>query len=213
MKQKAKWITLEDIHRRYDQFHGYENLDLTAVVRNPTQVEKHNQYCEQMYASLSQAGLSELIRFKGAILYPDGTTSALVDIPCEYFRTARTFRTDRILPYGPDSESYEEYLEKHRGKERHPTYVDVIAGAEGAEAWERQYRGAKEIKPKAVSEAELIGWFRDRVKTWPQNTLYPTREQDWQEALTKFPGLTTPRFREVRKRETPDEWRKRGPRT
>lgn len=56
-------------------------------------------------------------------------------------------------------------------------------------------------------------WFRDRVAQWPDNKPAPSEGEDQQAIAVYFaPGLTRDEIRLVREDETPEAWRKQGPR-
>lgn len=65
----------------------------------------------------------------------------------------------------------------------------------------------------APNDKAVRQWMRDRVKNWPENKPAPSEEEDWTAVCGHFaPGLRRDDFRIVRLAETPDAWRKQGPR-
>jgi hypothetical protein len=57
------------------------------------------------------------------------------------------------------------------------------------------------------------GWFVLRTRTWPEQAPYPSEEEDLEAAQNYFEGrIPRDEFREIRRRSTPDNWRKPGPR-
>jgi hypothetical protein len=94
-------------------------------------------------------------------------------------------------------------------------------------AWMDEFRGKpKEIatlrapaknplaltKPRPTNPA-VRHWVRDRVASWPNDKPAPSESDDWDAVQQHFaPELSRDEFRNVRKSETPPEWRKKGPR-
>jgi hypothetical protein len=68
------------------------------------------------------------------------------------------------------------------------------------------------VKAKPTNRA-VRQWMRDRVASWPNDKPAPSESDDWDAVQQHFaPELSRDEFRNVRKSETPPEWRKQGPR-
>ena len=68
------------------------------------------------------------------------------------------------------------------------------------------------VKPQPTNPA-VRQWMRDRVASWPDDKSAPSEGEDWDAVQQHFaPGLSRDEFRNVRREETPPEWRKQGPR-
>jgi hypothetical protein len=63
----------------------------------------------------------------------------------------------------------------------------------------------------SYSDQEMQDWFRERVSNWGNNKP-PSEASDWKEFRMRFPGVKREPFRELRRANTPPEWRKQGPR-
>jgi hypothetical protein len=70
----------------------------------------------------------------------------------------------------------------------------------------------KPFRPQPTDKA-VRSWMRDRVETWPDDRPAPTEQDDVAAAQEYFaPGLSRDELRTVRDVETPEAWRKQGPR-
>jgi hypothetical protein len=62
------------------------------------------------------------------------------------------------------------------------------------------------------SDQAVREFFRQRVISWPEDKSAPSENEDFKAAKATFADLTRVEFRSVRTVETPEEWRKQGPR-
>jgi hypothetical protein len=68
--------------------------------------------------------------------------------------------------------------------------------------------------PRGVySQAKLYQWYRQRVASWPNSTLPPSRDDDLRDAKAEgFPSVPREAIRKLRKNLAPAEWSKKGAR-
>jgi hypothetical protein len=66
----------------------------------------------------------------------------------------------------------------------------------------------------ALTEDNVERWFADRVAKWPDSVPAPSEADDWVAFGGHFGRDSAPRetFRELRRKYTPADWRKQGPR-
>ena len=76
--------------------------------------------------------------------------------------------------------------------------------------WLALFEVKKPAQAKAVSEAELRRWYRDRVATWQEGQDPPSREDDVAAAQERFPAITSQRVRQARTDLAPESWTARG---
>jgi hypothetical protein len=67
--------------------------------------------------------------------------------------------------------------------------------------------------PSQPTDEEVSGWFANRVANQPDSEPAPSGEEDWTAFRQDFgPAISRSKFMEWRRRYTPDEWHKQGPR-
>src|SRR5262249_53692873 len=76
--------------------------------------------------------------------------------------------------------------------------------------WLALFKVKKPTRAKAVSEAELTRWYRDRIDTWSEGKDPPSREDDIADARERFPGITSQRVRQARTDLAPKPWQAKG---
>jgi len=73
--------------------------------------------------------------------------------------------------------------------------------------------GAVAVLPRAVFTAAALGfWFKLRVATWPKFEPTPSESTDLAAAEAYFDTVPRDVFRRIRRENTPESWRKPGPR-
>jgi hypothetical protein len=66
-------------------------------------------------------------------------------------------------------------------------------------------------RPKQTDKA-VREWFRERVRSWPLDQPAPSESDDIDAVQKAYSGLGRDEIRNIRKAETPGEWRKQGKR-